>query len=74
MKREKIKQSPSLAILTKGGVKYQNLQIMKLTHKTGKNIIGRNFQGILALSYFSQIMPEELQDLISINRFSRMFI
>jgi len=40
-------------------VVYQSLWVMKLVHEISKNVIGRDLQDILVLSYLSQMMLEK---------------
>jgi len=56
----------------RSGIWYKDSQISKLGYETCKDIIYRYFQGMLVLGYFSEIVLEDAQDLISGNEVHKM--
>ena len=51
----------------KDSVEYWSLQILELDYKTSKNSVDRVLWNMLVLSYFSQLVLEDVQNFVSVN-------
>jgi len=51
----------------KDSVEYWSLQILELNYKTSKNSVDRVLWNMLVLSYFSQLVLEDVQNFVSMD-------